>query len=142
MADRKDVFSYPRIRSNFVHISIASVLVLGIFYVHNHFIKFDRATVVTIVFFNLLFLFLLFPLESPFLPKIVLLIAGNHLGAFWYLIQLSLGETFAFLGNDSLKIITIVAKPLIDFVWIVAVWSISLSVLTAYRIKSEGLEKC
>jgi hypothetical protein len=95
----------------------------------------------SISFFNLLFLFLLFPLEGPLFRKIVLLIAGNLVGALWYIIQLSFEEAFFFLNTDLFKIIMLVAKPLIDFVWIVAVWSPSLSVLASYRIKMEGVEK-
>jgi len=103
--------------------------------------KLDLPALVAIIFFNLLFVFLLFPLEGPLLRKIVLLIAGNNVGALWYIIQLSFEDAFFFLNTDLFKIIFLVAKPLIDFVWIVTVWSLSLSVLASYRGKMERLGK-
>jgi len=59
-----------------------------------------------------------------------------------YLIQLSFEEAFFFLNTGAFKIIILVVKPIIDFVWIVSVWSVSLSVLASYKRKTERLEKC
>jgi len=102
----------------------------------------DISALVAIIFFNLLFVFLLFPLEGTLLRKIVLLFAGNIVGLLWYLIQLSLKEaSMFFLSTDAFKIIIQVAKPLIDFVWIVSIWSLSLSVLASAKRKTEGLER-
>ena len=124
-----------------VHMAVGSVLVTAIIVLHVQLIRrLDLPALVAICFFNLLFVFLLFPLEGPLLRKIVLLIAGNAVGAFWYIIQLSFGDSFLFLNTETFTIIFLVVKPLIDFVWIVAVWSLSLSVLTSYR-KMERLEK-
>jgi len=102
----------------------------------------DISALVAIIFFNLLFVFLLFPLEGTLLRKIVLLFAGNIVGLLWYLIQLSLKEaSMFFLSTDAFKVIILVAKPLIDFVWIVSIWSLSLSVLASAKRKTEGLEQ-
>lgn len=132
---------HRRLKPNYVHMGVAAVSVLALFCVHNRFLNFDETTVASIVFFNLLFLLLVFPLEGTFFRKMVLLIGGNHVGILWYLIQLLLAETFLFPSTDTLKIITLVAKPLIDFVWIVVVWSFSLSVLVSYKTKKGKLEK-
>jgi len=122
--------------------AVGSVLVTAIIVLHVQLIrKLDLPSLVAIIFFNLLFVFLLFPLEGPLLRKVVLLMAGNSVGAFWYIIQLSFEDTFLFLNTDLFKIIVLVAKPLIDFVWIVSIWSLSLSVLSSYRGKMERLEK-
>jgi hypothetical protein len=129
-------------RPNFFHMAVGSVLVAAIIFLHFQLIpKFDLSALATIGFFNLLFVFFLFPLEGPFLRKTVLLIGGNTVGVLWYLIQLPFEEAFLVLNTETFKIIILVAKPLIDFVWIVAVWSLSLSVLASYRIKMERLEK-
>jgi hypothetical protein len=142
MASREDRFGYLRMRPNLFHMAVGSVLVTTIIFLHTQLIPtFDLPALVAIGFFNLLFLFLLFPLEGPLLRKTVLLIGGNAVGVLWYLIQLSFKEVFLVLNSNTFKIITLVAKPLIDFVWIVAVWSLSLSVLASYRIKMERLEK-
>jgi hypothetical protein len=102
----------------------------------------DISALVAISFFNLLFVFLLFPLEGTLLRKIVLLFAGNSVGLLWYLIQLSLKEvSMFFLSTDAFKIIILLAKPLIDFVWIVSIWSLSLSVLASAKRKTERLEQ-
>ena len=135
-------FGHLKMRPNFVHMAVGSVLVTAIIVLHVQLIrKLDLPSLVTIIFFNLLFVFLLFPLEGPLLRKVVLLIAGNSVGTLWYIIQLSFKDAFLFLNADLFKIIFIVAKPLVDFVWIVAVWSLSLSVLASYRGKMERLGK-
>ena len=135
-------FGHLKMRPNFVHMAVGSVLVTAIIVLHVQLIrKLDLPALVAIIFFNLLFVFLLFPLEGPLLRKIVLLIAGNNVGALWYIIQLSFEDAFFFLNTDLFKIIFLVAKPLIDFVWIVTVWSLSLSVLASYRGKMERLGK-
>ena len=143
MASREDRFGYLRMRPNLFHMAVGSVLVTTIIFLHTQLIPtFDLPALVAIGFFNLLFLFLLFPLEGPLLRKTVLLIGGNTVGVLWYLIQLSLKEaSMFFLRADTFMIINLVAWPLIDFVWIVAVWSLSLSVLASYRIKLKRLEK-
>jgi hypothetical protein len=142
VGSKEDRFGHLGMRPNFVHMAVGSVLVTAIIVLHFQLIPtFDLPALAAIGFFNLLFLFLLFPLEGPLLRKTVLLIGGNTVGALWYLIQLSFKEAFLVLNTDTFKIIILVTKPLIDFVWIVAVWSLSLSVLASYRIKMERLEK-
>ena len=101
----------------------------------------DSSALAAVSFFNMLFVFLLFPLEGTLLRKLVLLFAGNIVGALWYGIQSSFADAFLFRNTDTFTIIVLVAKPLIDFVWVVSVWSISLSVLASYKIKAERLEK-
>jgi hypothetical protein len=129
-------------RPNFFHMLIGSVIVLVILVLHIQLTPNPNLPVlVSIGFFNLLFLFLLFPLEGPIFRKTVLLIGGNTVGVMWYFIQLSFEKAFSVLNTDTFKIITLIVTPLINFVWIVAIWSLSLSVLSSYRIKRERLEK-
>jgi hypothetical protein len=142
MASKRERLGYLRIRPNFFHMAVGSVLVMAIIFLQAQLIRqLDLPALVAIGFFNMLFLSLLFPLEGPLLRKTVLLIGGNIVGVLWYFIQLSFEEAFLVLNTGTFKIIILVAKPLIDFVWIVAVWSLSLSVLASYRIKIERLEK-
>ena len=122
--------------------AVGSVLVVAITVLQVQLIsKLDPPALVAMGFFNLLFVFLLFPLEGPLLRKVVLLIVGNSVGVLWYIIQVSFEDALFFLNTDLVKIIVLVAKPLIDFVWIVSVWSLSLSVLASYQRKTERLEK-
>ena len=136
-------FGHLKVRPNFVHMAIGSGFAAVIILSHFQLVQIlDISALVAISFFNLLFVFLLFPLEGTLLRKIVLLFAGNIVGLLWYLIQLSLKEaSMFFLSTDAFKIITIVTKPLIDFVWIVSIWSLSLSVLASAKRKTEGLEQ-
>jgi len=135
-------FGHIKIRPNFVHMAVGSGFAAAIILSHFQLVQIlDMSALVAIIFFNLLFVFLLFPLEGTLLRKLALLFAGNIVGTLWYLIQLSLKEaSMFFLGTDAVTIITIVAKPLIDFVWIVSIWSLSLSVLASAKRKTEGLE--
>ncbi len=129
-------------RPNFFHMAVGLVFAVAILFTQfqiGHIL--DMSALIAISFFNLLFVFLLFPLEGPLLRKIMLLFAGNSVGVLWYLIQLSFEEAFFFLNTGAFKIIILVAKPIIDFVWIVSVWSVSLSVLASYKRKTERLEK-
>jgi hypothetical protein len=141
VASNEERLGHLKMRPNFFHMAVGLVLVAAIIFLQVQLIKFDPPALIAIGFFNLLFVFLLFPLEGPLLRKVVLLIAGNHVGALWYIIQSSFAEAFFSLNADTFKTIMLVAKPLIDFVWIVAVWSLSLSVLASYKTKMERLEK-
>jgi len=136
-------FDHIKIRPNFVHMAVGSGFAAAIILSHFQLVQIlDMSALVAIIFFNLLFVFLLFPLEGTLLRKLALLFAGNIVGLLWYLIQLSLKEaSMFFLGTDAVTIITIVAKPIIDFVWIVSIWSLSLSVLASAKRKTEGLEQ-
>ncbi|HDQ05387.1 MAG TPA: hypothetical protein ENN36_01525 [Candidatus Bathyarchaeota archaeon] len=142
MAGKEDRLGHLRLRPKFFHMAAGSFLVTAIIFLSFQLTpKFGLPALAAMGFFNLLFLFLLFPLEGPLLSKTVLLIGGNTVGVLWYLIQLSFEESFLALNTDTFKMIILVAKPLIDFVWIVAVWSLSLSVLASYRTKMEEPEK-
>lgn len=143
MGDDEGRVGHLQRRPNYVHMAVGLVLVTGIISLHLLLIRgLDLSALVAIIVFNFLFVFLLFPLEGPLHRKIVLLIVGNTVGVLWYIIQLSFTDAFYFLNTETFRIMLLVAKPLIDFVWIVAVWSISLSMLTSYKIKTERLEKC
>ena len=143
MTSNGERVGHIKVRPNFVHMAVGSVFAAAIILSHFQLVQIlDISALVAISFFNLLFVFLLFPLEGTLLRKIVLLFAGNSVGLLWYLIQLSLKEvSMFFLSTDAFKIITILAKPLIDFVWIVSIWSLSLSVLASAKRKTEGLEQ-
>jgi len=92
------------------------------------------SALIAIILFNLLFVFLLFPLEGSLLRKVGLLFAGNFVGALWYLIRSAFQEaSVLYLSIDALKVIAVVVSPIIDFIWIVSLWSLSLSVLASAK---------
>jgi len=99
----------------------------------------NESTLISITIFNFLFVFLLFPLEGPLFRKVCLLVAGNIVGLVWHFIKSSFGAASVFyLGADAFKIITVVVGPIIDLLWIVSVWSLSLSVLASAKRRNEG----
>ena len=141
VASTAERVGHLRMRPNFVHMAVGSILVTAITVLQFQLISnLDLPALIPIGFFNLLFVFLLFPLEGPLLRKTVLLIAGNLVGALWYLVQLMFEDTVFFLNADTIRAVIVVVKPLLDFVWIVAVWSLSLSVLASYKRKTVRLE--
>ena len=133
---------HQKLRPNFVHMAVGAGLVITIIVLQFHLmLSFDLSAMFSIIFFNLLFLFLIFPLQGTLRRKVILLIAGNQVGFLWYAIQLLFEDAVMFLNANTFRIIFLVAKPLLDFVWIVAVWSISLSMMASYKTKMEMLEK-
>jgi hypothetical protein len=122
--------------------AIGSVLVLPIMGLQVQLLcKLNPSSLIAISFFNLLFISLLFPLQGPLLRKFILLLIGNCVGTLWYIIQSSLKEAFSSLGTDTFEVITLLVKPVFDFLWVVILWSLSLSVLSSYRKKNERLEE-
>lgn len=133
---------YLKLRPNFIHMAVGAGLVITVIVFQFHImLNFDLPAMFAIIFFNLLFLFLIFPLQGTLRRKVILLIAGNQVGFLWYAIQLLFEDAVLFLNADTFRIIFLVTKPLLDFVWIVAVWSISLSMMAQHKTKMERLEK-
>jgi hypothetical protein len=129
---------YLKLKPNFSHMAIGAGLVTtAILFQHQLMLQFNLPALFAIVFFNLLFLFLIFPLKGTLRRKTVLLIGGNQVGFFWYAIQLLLEDTILILNTETFRTVFLVAKPLLDFVWVVAVWSVSLSLMSQHRIKTE-----
>ena len=126
---------HPRVKPNFLHVAIGSALAAVIILAHFQLVHtFSLSAQIAITLFHLLFVFLLFPLQGPLLRKVGLLLAGNFVGGLWYLIRSAFQEaSVIFLNIDALKVIAIVVSPIIDFIWIVAFWSLSLSVLASTK---------
>jgi len=119
-----------------VGIGTTAIMLLIYFSLHH---MLNEVALISISVFNFLFVFLLFPLEGPLFRKVYLLVAGNIVGLIWYFIKSSFGAASVFyLGTDTLKIITVVIGPIIDLVWIVSVWSLSLSMLASAKKRNEG----
>jgi len=98
----------------------------------------NEPTLVSIVIFNFLFIFLLFPLEGPLLRKVFLLVLGNLVGLAWYFIQSSFVAASApYLEEGAFKVVYVIVCPIVDLVWIVSVWSLGLSVLASARRRNE-----
>jgi hypothetical protein len=139
----KTIFSHPQLKSKISHVAIGSVMVIVAIILHVQFNpKLALPALAAIIFFNLLFLFLLFPLEGPFFHKVMLLLAGNIVGGLWYFVQFLFRNSIMLLNTESVKIAFWVVQPFVDLLWVVAVWSFSLSVLVSHKRKLEMLQTC
>lgn len=129
-----------RVGHNYRHVSIGIVTMAIILPIYLSLYRIlNESALISITVFNFLFIFLLFPLKGPLFRKICLLVAGNIVGLVWHFINASFGAASAFyLGADAFKIITVVIGPVIDLVWIVSVWSLSLSMLASAKRSNEG----
>jgi len=140
LARNRQGFRYTNVKPNYLHtfvgIGIAATMLL-IFYLPMYRVL-NESALIPINIFNFLFIFLLFPLQGPLFRKVCLLVAGNVVGLAWHFIKSSFGAVSVFyLGADAFKIITVVIGPIIDFVWIVSVWSLGLSMLASAQRRNE-----
>ena len=126
-----------KVRPNYPHLSVGIGTATTILLIYSSMQGIlNKPALISITIFNLLFVFLLFPLEGPLFRKVYLLVAGNTVGLVWQVIKSSLGTVSIFyLGADTSKILAVVIGPIIDLAWIVSVWSLSLSMLASSRKK-------
>jgi len=84
---------------------------------------------ITLIIFNLFFASLFFQLNGSSTTKIGMLTAGNIIGVFWnsffYYLSLSWIEYFGLSFNAVFTLI----YPILNLMWIVPFWSLSLSFL-------------
>lgn len=135
-------FRPRRERPNYLHLSVGVGVAAVAFLVYS-WLRFapNESAFVSIAVFDFLFVFLIFPLKGPLLRKVFLLLLGNIVGLAWYLIRSSFGAaSVSYLKVDAFKVLYVVLAPIVDFVWIVSVWSLGLSVLASARRKNK-LEK-
>jgi hypothetical protein len=84
-----------------------------------------------ILFFNSIFIFLIFPLSGLLFYKISLAIIGNIVGFCWeYFLSCLAADTCYYLGDAS-GVVYFVANPFLELVWIVSMWALGLSILAS-----------
>lgn len=139
LSNNEETLESPRVKPNFVHAAVGFCLAAATISVNFHLFSFlSLSSLIAIILFNVLFVFLLFPLGGSLLRKVGLLFAGNVVGVLWYLVRSALQEaSVLLLSEEAFKIITVVLSPVIDFIWKVSLWSLSLSVLASAR-KTRG----
>lgn len=95
------------------------------------------AATITLLIFNLFFLSLTIHLNGTLNKKIGILALGNIAGLLWNLVL----HYFAIAGNalfgNPFNLIYTVLYPFLNFIWIVAFWSLSLTVLPKPTSKAE-----
>jgi hypothetical protein len=118
----------------YLHVVIGVVIVLVLIFVLQYFL--NGSALISLVIFNLLFLLLTFPLNGSLWRKIVWLVLGNGVGVLWSLIRLSFSLV---LGADFYGI-DFFLSHVIDFLWIVPIWSLALSSLGVIKHRKKSVE--
>lgn len=100
----------------------------------------QRSGLLSIMILGLLFVFLAFPLKGALWCKVVWLLFGGLVGLAWNFIRWSLLllATYHF-GASAFNILDFLAGPVMDFLWIVPVWSIGLSMLVSPEKRSKQI---
>jgi hypothetical protein len=92
--------------------------------------KFSIESTIVLLMFSFLFSSLAFQLEGSIYRKLTLLALGNVVGLFWNIVFYHFSSAgFSILGEVFHPIYTI-TYPLLNLLWVVPFWSVSLSVLT------------
>jgi hypothetical protein len=118
----------------YLHVVIGVVLAIVLIFVLQYFL--NGTVLISLVIFNLLFLLLTFPLNGSLWRKIVWLVLGNGVGVLWSLIRLSFSLV---LGADFYGI-DFFLSHVIDFLWIVPIWSLALSSLGVIKHRKKSVE--
>ena len=84
---------------------------------------------VTLLIFNLLFLSLTFQLNGALNRKVGMLALGNIIGLFWNSVLYFFAIAGVTFFGEAFNVFYAVFYPLLNFMWIVSFWSLSLSVL-------------
>ena len=93
-----------------------------------------------LMIFNLLFISLVFPLRGKLVKKMMLLLIGNIVGLLWNnIFSLFAYAAVQYLG-EVFDIGYAILNPLLNLVWIVSFWSISLSFLADSRNRKGSAE--
>ena len=88
---------------------------------------------VMLLIFNALFISLAFQLDGAFNVKLCLLASGNIIGLCWNFIFYSFAITGTVIFGKVFSILYTVFFPFLCSLWIVAFWSLSLTVLHRNR---------
>jgi hypothetical protein len=90
----------------------------------------DGPSVIILLLFNAFFILILSQLYGDISIKASILIAGNLLGTVLNLLFYKFAQDIHTLFGLSTSIVLTVAYPILNFVWIVPFWSISLSLFS------------
>jgi len=118
----------------YLHVVIGVVAVIVLIFVLQHIL--GGFTLISLIIFNLIFLLLAFPLRGPLWCKIVWLVLGNVIGVLFSIIRLS----FSLVLGADFNGIDFFLNHVIDFLWIVPIWSLALSSLGMIKHRKKSIE--
>jgi hypothetical protein len=101
----------------------------------------QRSGLFSIVIFGLFFVTLAFSLQGPFWLKIIWLEFGSLAGLAWSFIRLSTLALIAYhFGAGAFAVADFVTNPVVDFLWVIPVWSLGLSAVVSAKRKKASPE--
>ncbi|MCW4006944.1 MAG: hypothetical protein NWF04_10205 [Candidatus Bathyarchaeota archaeon] len=100
----------------------------------------NAASTVTLLIFNFLFVSLIFQLRGSRRLKLILLTVGNILGVFWNFVFFYFSAAGIEQFGMGFNVFYTLAFPVLNLMWIVPFWSISLGVLP--NLPTDSLEVC
>jgi hypothetical protein len=83
----------------------------------------------TLMIFNLLFVSLTFQLNGTINRKLGMMALGNVIGLLWSFVLYFFAIAGATFFGEIFRVFYAVIYPILNFMWIVSFWSLSLSVL-------------
>ncbi|MCW3993588.1 MAG: hypothetical protein NWE85_03360 [Candidatus Bathyarchaeota archaeon] len=118
----------------FAGIIVTYIIILSFYLVNNQ-------AALMLMIFDFLFVSLVFPLDGTFVKKIELLLIGNVIGLLWNSVFSSFSYVAACYFGGFLNVLYMILNPLLNLIWVVSFWSISLSVLaSSKRVKVNRLD--
>jgi hypothetical protein len=102
------------------------------------FINFSSA--ITLTVFTVFFASLTFQLNGPLIQKIGLLAVGNFIGLLWNLIFFYLSWIGCQFLGLAFDVIYTLIYPLLNLMWIVPFWSLSMCILPKFENKNQQVQ--
>ncbi|MGD6806141.1 MAG: hypothetical protein ACQCN4_04205 [Candidatus Bathyarchaeia archaeon] len=100
----------------------------------------DLQSIATLLVFNTLFISIFSQLSGGLLQKIALLAVGNIAGTVWnycfHLLIVDAADSFI-LSDSTLSMLYTVAYPLLNSLWAIAFWSLSLAMLRYSTVRGK-----
>ena len=116
---------------------LSGIAILCAFLFLSHFN--DESIVLMLVIFNFIFVSLVFPLNGRLTLKVTLLLIGDTIGFLWNAIFYAFTHTAVHL-SEVFNVFYTVLNPLLNLVWIVSFWSISLSFLARSKQRESEVK--
>lgn len=132
---------YLAVNPNLFHVTMgtyAFILLFLLSWVYPYvFFGFSLVSLV-VLFFDALFVFLVFPLTGSLFYKIVLLTAGHVVGFVWEYFLSFIAANLAHYCGDGFGCLFLMVCPFFELFWVVSMWAFGLSVLVSVRGRSES----
>jgi len=120
---------------------VASISTAGAAYLltgYLHLLSLETAAILFV--FNFLFLSFLFELNGTLRKKLGLLALGNLMGLAWNYLLAIIADFGGSYSGDIFIICFRILFPLLNSIWVVSFWSLSLSVLPRLKLEhAEGI---